>query len=190
MVEIKKIFQMDKYKLQKARGFTQHQKSGAGFTLIELLVVIAIIGLLASVVLVSLNGARTKARDTKRMADVSQLQKALALYYDSNNQYPGSDNQGCGGWDTPGDGDFITALTTAGFLSKDVKDPKADDTCGNYRYYRYAPQGDCTKSFYVLGVVDMETSSNPHPNSPGWQCTGAGARNWQSEFEWVTGSAE
>ena len=33
----------------------------------------------------------------------------------------------------------------------------------------------------------METSGNPHPNSPGWICP---SRNWQDEFDWVTGAFE
>jgi len=60
-----------------------------GFTLIELLVVIAIIGILSSIILTNLNSSRQKARDVKRIADVKQLQLALALYFDSHNgQYP------------------------------------------------------------------------------------------------------
>ncbi len=59
-----------------------------GFTLIELLVVIAIIGLLASIVLVSLNSARAKARDVRRVADLKQVQTALEMYYDTNGSYP------------------------------------------------------------------------------------------------------
>ncbi len=161
-----------------------------GFTLIELLVVISIIGLLASVVLVSLNSARTKARDVKRLADMAQIQKALALYYDKYNRYPDSDFHGCGGWDTPGDGDFIEVLKTENITKAVLKDPNNNYDCGNYRYYRYPPQGDCKRPFYVLGVVDIENSDNPHPQSPGWKCTGAGERDWQPEMEWVAGSFE
>jgi prepilin-type N-terminal cleavage/methylation domain-containing protein len=58
-----------------------------GFTLIELLVVIAIIGLLASIVLVSLNSARAKARDAKRVSELKQIQTAIELYYDRANSY-------------------------------------------------------------------------------------------------------
>lgn len=57
--------------------------SRRGFTLIELLVVIAIIGLLSSVVMASLNNARKKGRDARRLADLKQLQVALELYYSS-----------------------------------------------------------------------------------------------------------
>lgn len=62
-------------------------KSKRGFTLIELLVVIAIIGILSSIVLASLNTARLKARDARRIADLKQLQLAEQLYYDANTAY-------------------------------------------------------------------------------------------------------
>lgn len=65
-----------------------HQTKNQGFTLIELLVVIAIIGMLSSVILASLNSARNKARDARRLSDLKQIQIALELYYDTNRSYP------------------------------------------------------------------------------------------------------
>jgi len=58
-------------------------KKNKGFTLIELLVVIAIIGLLSTIVLVSLNSARNKAKDTRIKADIGQIRSVAELYADT-----------------------------------------------------------------------------------------------------------
>jgi prepilin-type N-terminal cleavage/methylation domain-containing protein len=61
-----------------------------GFTLIELLVVIAIIGLLATIVLLSLNSARSKGNDTRIISDVRQLRVQLETDYTGNGGYMAS----------------------------------------------------------------------------------------------------
>jgi len=55
-----------------------------GFTLIELLVVIAIIGVLASIVLVSLSSARARGNATRAKADLSQVMSAMEMFANDN----------------------------------------------------------------------------------------------------------
>jgi prepilin-type N-terminal cleavage/methylation domain-containing protein len=63
-------------------------KKKQGFTLIELLVVIAIIGILASVVLASLNSARIKGKDANIKGTLNGIRAQAELYYDdTSNTY-------------------------------------------------------------------------------------------------------
>lgn len=129
------------------------ERKSKGFTLIELLVVIAIIGLLSSVVLASLNSARKKGRDARRVNDVRQLQLALELYYDKNNNYP-----------QVTDLDSST-LVSDGFLAVIPHDPS------DQRDYSYAYETNGGN--YHLGA-SLEDSNNSGKNSDA-DCTSAAA---------------
>lgn len=161
-----------------------------GFTLIELLVVISIIGFLATSAMVLLNSARIKARDAKRLSDMKQVLTALALYYDQNNDYPYAAHSGCyDDWETTCDsaGNFIDALRAAGFMAKVPLDP-LNASPYFYAYYHYnAGNYGCSVSngdYFVLGIRTLESGPHPSAQSPGWSCP---SRNWQPEFDWVTG---
>lgn len=105
-----------------------------GFTLIELLVVIAIIGLLSTLAVVALGSARLKARDSKRMSDLKQVQTALELYFTDKNAYPtaaqavtlGDENHAC----LNGTG-FTTINCATPYMAMVPKDPVAT---ANYLY--------------------------------------------------------
>ena len=81
-----------------------------GFTLIELLVVIAIIGILSSVVLASLNSARSKGQDARTKAQLANMRADSEIFYDDQN--PGTYSGVCTHLGFPGS-NLFTNLTNA-----------------------------------------------------------------------------
>jgi len=58
-----------------------------GFTLIELLVVIAIIGILASIVMISMSGASNQAKDARIQGDLTQVRSLAELIHNDDSSY-------------------------------------------------------------------------------------------------------
>lgn len=136
-----------------------HKKLGkGGFTLIELLVVIAIIGVLASIVLASLNNARKKSRDARRITDIKQIQLALELYFDGKgNAYPvyaATCAQSGGAFG-------LEALVTNGFIPQVPRDPLSSVTTAIC--YKYATPSSGSLTTYHLAAT-IEDSANPALN--------------------------
>lgn len=141
-----------------------------GFTLIELLVVISIISLLASVVLASLNSARAKARDARRIADFKQIQTALAFYFDKYGKYPNETPVTTNPW-SDNFNNMAQQLVTEGFLPTAPKDPSIPTA---YNYYNYGG------SIGGLLVVNNGLESiSPTTVGPYGSCRPFGA-NWCS----------
>jgi len=95
------------------------KRNKRGFTLIELLVVVAILGLLATIVAVSLTSARARARDARRVSDVRQIETALELFYAAHEEYPSVAS--------------TTALASEGFLNMSAF-PTDPNTGNEYCY--------------------------------------------------------
>ena len=122
------------------KGSASASRRRDGFTLIALLVVIAIIGILSSVVLASLNSARKKGRDARRVAGIKQMQLALELYFDANRQYPLL---------------FNTAnIVTPGYMSAIPLDPV---TAAVYSYSALLSGANCT-SYHLRATLEDTTN--------------------------------
>ena len=63
-------------------------RTSQGFTLIELMVVIAIIAILSVGGILTYTSQMAKARDSRRLSDITSLQSAIEQYYQDNSAYP------------------------------------------------------------------------------------------------------
>ncbi len=129
-------------------------KSQKGFTLVELLVVIAIIGILATLLLLQLGVARQRARDAKRIVDVSQVRTAVELYFDDTGQYPQVATYNA-----------LGALLVPKYMTQLPEDPLSN---GNYSY-NYAYSG-LTK-YHIWAELEQSAAalkSDADINSTGW----------------------
>ena len=141
------------------KNIMTHKK---GFTLIELLVVVAIIGLLATMSVVALNTARAKARDTKRIGDVKQIQTALALYYTDNGGYPATSDIATGQDIASHTVVYMTKLPAPPMPSNDGSCP-----VGITDYVYTSANSNTYTLTYCLGGLTGDLTGGPSTATPG-----------------------
>ncbi len=135
-----------------------------GFTLIELLVVIAIIGILASIIIVSLNGARERARDAKRKAELKTIQTAAEQYFFKNGTYKIPDtgylDGGSGHFNLEGASGYTVSIAN-GFINADYlgNPPPVDPRANSAGVCVGGEKGYCETGSMSDGVGICETSN-------------------------------
>jgi len=131
-----------------------------GFTLIELLVVIAIIGILASIVLVSINSARQKAKRASAISTLKSVMGELTLCADDNGEAVTGDAPATDGPICCSDGDPAYCSVTPDDLldSHTVVWPDIETKTG----YAYgASSGDLTTNADYTYMAISPDDTNP-----------------------------
>ena len=144
-------------------GFTPLRRSAEnGFTLVELMVVIVIIGLLATLVALTVLPQLGKANDQKAKADIATLDQALELYRLNNLNYPAT---------AEGLGALVSAPPTladpsryqpGGYIKKLPKDPWGRD----YKYLNPGKHGPY--DIYTLGADGVEGGTGENADLGNW----------------------
>ncbi|HYD93200.1 MAG TPA: type II secretion system protein [Candidatus Paceibacterota bacterium] len=136
-----------------------------GFTLIELLVVIAIIGILSSVVLASLNTARSKGTDAKIQSEIRSIAVNAELFYDSNNNSYGTAATACTAtsgtlWGNANVAQIVTDLTNATSASNPVCNSSATAFAISHQMTASTTQYFCADSTGKAGLSSTALGTN------------------------------
>ncbi len=163
-----------------------------GFTLIELLVVVAIIGILASVVMVSLGSARGKGRDAKRIMEKNEFITALNLYYGDNGTWPqavggvcvGPNGETCWLGSFSGSSTFVSAMSTYMPTVPDNSAP-AGTYANNRMIYLYPQAENWLTTGSPAGAYVIWVQENSIPDS---KCPAGYLGHWDAYYycyEWI-----
>ncbi|MCE9549085.1 type II secretion system GspH family protein [Candidatus Nomurabacteria bacterium] len=144
-----------------------HKNLKSGFTLIELLVVVAIIGILASVVLASLNTARAKGTDAAIKAAMSNARAQAELYYDDNVSFDTVCDSGTSG------GIYPFVLNAAQKILSSGTPTIADGTAFSYSSTGSGAYSVCHDSQSAWAAIT--SLKNPSTSSAGWCVDSTGA---------------
>lgn len=137
-------------------------KDKQGFTLIELLVVIAIIGLLANMVVVSLNNARKNSRDAARLNSIKEIQSALELYVNDHGEYPDGTNLSLGtaSFDSLDNGGWGSTCDNNPCYMDNIKNDPASSKGYSYVYNSVDSNSDGTNESYTIDFgLEKKTST-------------------------------
>lgn len=162
------------------------------FTLVELLVVIAIIGLLSTIAAVSLGTARSKGKDTKRIADLKQVRSALDMYYQENGVYP-TCGQACAtycdcttvGWGAS----WTTMEIRPTYIASMPVDPTNTSAYGYFYARGYKPTGNCSWQNTNLPSDYIIATNLELPNSASDSCPG-GFTAWGRTLNFLSGGSQ
>lgn len=103
-------------------------KKNSGFTLIEMIIVVAIIGLLSTLLLISVSGIRKNSIDTRRKANLENVRGAVNMYYSVKSSWPALSGGNDGDkWDN-----LINTLATSGYLTDNISADEDNDGVDDY----------------------------------------------------------
>jgi len=123
------------------------------YTLAEIVLAVMIIGLIFSIVSVSLSEIRRNSRDTRRVSDIAQIQLALEEYYRDEGFYPDTLNLG---------ENLIGSTTNRIYIIRVPQNPQPAASNCEPSNYQYTKDGDSYQIKFCLekNIDEYNTGQN------------------------------